>query len=226
MSKKHKIKAVIFDLGETLHTRKITIEEQENDIAAEVTNMLKNEGYDISKEYYKKIKDENWQKWKNNTRTNGTEFKLENFLIYLLYKLNIQQLDIVTEIEKIIYKNDLKNIILKPTVIETLKYLHDKKFILGIISNSSYSYEHTIKMLNKLKIKNYFIEVFVSSKEGVSKPNRLIFEKALFALGVTPGESIFVGDNAEIDIPGAKEIGMKTFLLTDNQNIINVLPFV
>jgi HAD superfamily hydrolase (TIGR01549 family) len=81
-------------------------------------------------------------------------------------------------------------------------------------------------MLDKLKIKDYFTEVFISSKEGISKPNRLIFEKALFALGVTPGESIFVGDNAKIDIPGAKEIGMKTFLLTDNQNIINILPFV
>lgn len=226
MFKKHKIKAVIFDLGETLHTRKIMLEEQENDIAAEVTDMLRNEGYNISKEYYKKIKDENWQEWKKNTRINGTEFKLDNFLIYLLYKLNIQQPDIVTEIEKIIYKNDLENIILKPTVIETLKYLHGENLILGIISNSSYSYEHTIKMLKKLKIKDYFTEVFVSSKEGISKPNRLIFEKTLFALGVTPGESIFVGDNAEIDIPGAKEIGMETFLLTDNQNIINVLPFV
>src|SRR5690349_24059658 len=43
-----------------------------------------------------------------------------------------------------------------------------------------------------------------------SKPDPAIFEHALNAIGVVPGETLFVGDNLANDIAGAAALGMHT----------------
>ena len=45
---------------------------------------------------------------------------------------------------------------------------------------------------------------------GEKKPSPAPFAKALSLLGVEPSEAVMVGDWAERDVTGAKEIGMKT----------------
>ena len=49
-----------------------------------------------------------------------------------------------------------------------------------------------------------------SSEVGMRKPHRAIFERALEALGVAPGDAAFVGDRLFEDVRGAGELGMKT----------------
>jgi putative hydrolase of the HAD superfamily len=49
-----------------------------------------------------------------------------------------------------------------------------------------------------------------SSEMGTRKPHPAIFERALEALGVEPGNSLFVGDRLYEDIRGAGELGMTT----------------
>jgi putative hydrolase of the HAD superfamily len=47
-----------------------------------------------------------------------------------------------------------------------------------------------------------------SSEVGKRKPHPAIFERALDALGVAPGEAMFVGDRLYEDVRGANEVGM------------------
>jgi len=243
MKKFNNIKAIIFDLGETLCTRAINIEKQEEIVAKEVISLLRKKGFPITKQFYQKLKNKIWDDWKENVKYSGKEFKLEDFLNHLLAQFNNiaphDRYSLIFDISKIIYKHDLENITLKPTVIETLQKLQNDGYLLGIISNSSYSYDHIIRVLEKLRIKGFFKAVIVSSHEGIAKPHIQIFRKALSILDVQPEEAIFIGDNPEVDLPGAKAIGMKMVLIVNNKinidktqvdgiikNIIDILTFL
>ena len=52
--------------------------------------------------------------------------------------------------------------------------------------------------------------------ETVKKPDPEIFRRALGALKIRPEEAVFVGDNPESDIAGAKAVGMKTIWMRDS----------
>ena len=64
--------------------------------------------------------------------------------------------------------------------------------------------------LASLGMVNYFDVVVTFDDTGKRKPAPEPFQKALELLGVEPGEALMVGDWAERDIVGAKEIGMYT----------------
>jgi putative hydrolase of the HAD superfamily len=54
----------------------------------------------------------------------------------------------------------------------------------------------------------------VSSEAGAEKPHPRPFLDALRALRVEPDETVFVGDNPDDDIQGARALGMKTVWLS------------
>ena len=62
--------------------------------------------------------------------------------------------------------------------------------------------------LNTLGIASLFDTVLISETEGVRKPDRAIFERALDRLKVKAGDAVFIGDNPEADIAGARNAGM------------------
>ncbi|MFO7639090.1 MAG: HAD-IA family hydrolase [bacterium] len=64
--------------------------------------------------------------------------------------------------------------------------------------------------LASLGMVNYFDVVVTHDDTGKRKPAPEPFQKALEMLGVAPGEALMLGDWAERDILGAKEIGMHT----------------
>jgi putative hydrolase of the HAD superfamily len=53
-----------------------------------------------------------------------------------------------------------------------------------------------------------FDAVIVSGEVGLSKPHAAIFDLALGALGVAPGEALHVGDNRVADVAGARDAGL------------------
>jgi putative hydrolase of the HAD superfamily len=58
------------------------------------------------------------------------------------------------------------------------------------------------------------LEVMVISEEvGIKKPDPRIFRMALDRLGVDASEAVFVGDNLELDIAGARGVGMRALWL-------------
>ncbi len=87
-----------------------------------------------------------------------------------------------------------------------------------MISNSSFSYDHIFEILTQCQIANYFDIVLVSSREKVCKPNPKIFKKALRLLGVPATNATFVGDDPQVDIDGAKRVGMETILVVQSED--------
>jgi putative hydrolase of the HAD superfamily len=56
----------------------------------------------------------------------------------------------------------------------------------------------------------YFDPIVYSAQDGIHKPDHRIFQKALDGLGIPAERAIFVGDNPELDIAPARNMGMRT----------------
>lgn len=90
---------------------------------------------------------------------------------------------------------------------ETLAYLQERGYRLGIIANQS---PGAAKRLDRWGLLKYFDRIASSAELGVSKPDRKIFETALAMAACRPEEAAMVGDRLDNDIIPARAIGMKT----------------
>ena len=92
-----------------------------------------------------------------------------------------------------------------PFSIEILDYL-SKKYSLHIITNGFEKVQH-IK-LKYSDLDKYFDKIITSEQVGVKKPNPKIFEFALSNAKTTIEESIYIGDDLEVDIVGCQHCGI------------------
>ena len=93
---------------------------------------------------------------------------------------------------------------------ESLQRLRDAGLRLGVVSNSDGRVEQALQAAG---LRGYFDVVVDSALVGVEKPDPRIFYAALDALGVSPGEALYVGDLYEVDVVGARAAGMEAVLL-------------
>lgn len=95
-----------------------------------------------------------------------------------------------------------------PGLVETLERL-SKLYSLGIITNGYSDFQR--RNIAALGIEKYFKVILDSESEGIRKPDPEIFLRALSSLSISPEEAVFVGDNIEHDIKGAKATGFFAF---------------
>lgn len=87
--------------------------------------------------------------------------------------------------------------------IPCLEALRDQGYRLGIVSNASDDAD-VQKLVDNIKIRQYFDIVLSSAACGIRKPNPKIFEIALDHIKVEPTETVMVGDTLGADILGAR----------------------
>src|SRR3990170_1085034 len=90
-----------------------------------------------------------------------------------------------------------------PSVLGRLK----ERFKVGVVSNFSCS-SAVWKTLERFGVLTFFDVVVVSVDVGWRKPSSRIFQAALRELGVSASETVFVGDELDHDVEGAKKVGM------------------
>ncbi|HXH82967.1 MAG TPA: HAD family hydrolase [Candidatus Tectomicrobia bacterium] len=78
---------------------------------------------------------------------------------------------------------------------------------LAVVSNFDYT-PTALGILERAGVRDVFASVVVSDAVGWRKPRPDIFRVALAAVGVTPAQTLFVGDRADIDVLGAHRVGM------------------
>jgi FMN phosphatase YigB (HAD superfamily) len=78
---------------------------------------------------------------------------------------------------------------------------------LGVVSNFDYT-PTALDILERTGVADLFGAIVVSDEIGWRKPRPEIFARALLELGVAAGETLFVGDRADIDVLGAQRAGM------------------
>ena len=108
------------------------------------------------------------------------------------------------------WKNNLKKCISKDynkETIDTLEYL-SKKYNLVVLTN--WFTDQQSSRLENANILKYFKEV-IGTDKVLNKPNK---ESFIYACGkYLPSECIMIGDNLDIDIIGAKNVGLNVILL-------------
>jgi HAD superfamily hydrolase (TIGR01549 family) len=83
-----------------------------------------------------------------------------------------------------------------------------ERYQLAVVSN--FDYTPTARLvLEREGIAHLFDEILVSDAVGWRKPAPQIFEHALGRLGLAPAAAVFVGDRADIDVVGARGVGMR-----------------
>ena len=96
--------------------------------------------------------------------------------------------------------------ILYPDASECLEVL-STRYKIGIIANQLLGTKERLKKYGVLK---YIDLVIASAEEGVSKPDKRIFEIALNRSNCKPSNAVMIGDRIDNDIIPAKLIGMHT----------------
>jgi FMN phosphatase YigB (HAD superfamily) len=91
----------------------------------------------------------------------------------------------------------------RPALLDWVK----DRYRVGLVSNFDYA-PTVVRILEADGILDRFEVVLVSDRVGWRKPSARIFEAACARLGVTAGECLFVGDRPDIDVSGAKQVGM------------------
>lgn len=96
---------------------------------------------------------------------------------------------------------------LYPEADETLKYLSENGYKIGIIANQSAGTQQRLESFGLMK---YISAVVSSAEEGVAKPDLEIFRIALSRTGCSADKAVMIGDRLDNDIYPAKQLGMKT----------------
>lgn len=121
---------------------------------------------------------------------------------------------LATHFDEIYWSNFISSI--KPcrsalTFLETCK---TKKIPICIVSDMITNIQ--VKKIKALKIESYIDRLVTSEECGVEKPHPIIFETALKKMKGSLTTSIFVGDDIKKDFLGARDFGIKSYLVEAN----------
>ncbi|MBI1894657.1 MAG: HAD family hydrolase [Candidatus Rokubacteria bacterium] len=89
------------------------------------------------------------------------------------------------------------------SLVRTLK----GRYRLAVVSNFDYT-PTAHRVLERAGLLSFFEAVVISDRVGWRKPSPIIFHEALNRLSLDPADALFVGDRPEIDVLGAKRVGM------------------
>lgn len=101
---------------------------------------------------------------------------------------------------------------------DSAEVLEDLKndYRLHVISNAT---EELPGRLARLGLSQYFESITFSQEAGAEKPNPAVFRLALRRAGCRPEEAVYVGNDYEADVVGARGVGMIPILIDRNATV-------
>jgi len=209
-----KIQAILFDLFDTL----VLLEPEEIYYPRALAKLYKSltiHGVNVAFEKFKRAYFEVRDKFYSESRTTLEEphfnIRISQTLQKLGYDFDASD-NIVAEATVAFADEFMRFVRLDEDATDVLRKLHEK-YQLGLVSNFAIP-ECGWKLLDKYGLKQFLNVVVISGEVNRRKPSPAIFNKALTVLGVEASKTVFVGDMLDLDIKGAKSVGMKTILIS------------
>ena len=142
------------------------------------------------------------------------EIPMQEILSKVLRKSGLQILgvDLPTNAMIEFYSPEIEAWQLYPDTIETLTQLSKDGYAMGLISNAKSDWA-VRAIVERREIGKFLKAIVTSAALKIRKPRPEIFTRALNALNVKPGDSVFVGDSVQADVAGAKIMGIRSIHL-------------
>lgn len=200
------IQAVIFDLDNTICNSSQVIKNAVRHSYQTFVNYFPN----ITEKQFLKANDEGVKNILNNPQI--PVYSAEITIWYYIFEqlgLSASPLKIYKLYAHLIHE-EIKHIVLFKGFKRVLKYLKSNRIKIGILSNGSFL--EKVKKIEKIKIDS-FVDYLVSTDLCLAdKPSHIAFQYILNKLNVKPSETIYIGDQIDIDILPAQQLGFKTIL--------------
>jgi putative hydrolase of the HAD superfamily len=208
-----RIRAVLFDLGDTLlDFDPLDPYQVFRDGAELIYQKLKPQlpaGLSLDEYCARQSRTARWRYYFS--RLIGREFDCMRMIDGYHSKLGVK-LDLDTQHEMMWtwYQAMLRHARFGDEVLPTLEALRDRGLKLGLVSNTFIPPLTHDRHLRESGLLEFFPVRVYSSEVRYRKPHRRIFELALQRMGTSASQTLFVGDQLKADISGARRVGMKT----------------
>lgn len=213
------IKAVLFDLGGTLHTS-VNTEEVELQAVKGVQRLLKGNGIllvDSAKAFAKKLAvgRKAYKKYSEISKRELPPYTIWSEWYLKEYDFDREALYGLAEKLANYYVSNHVRYTMRPEIPETLKELKSMGIRLGIISNiiSRTAVQTTVKDYG---VADYFEYIMTSAECGHRKPDPMIFDLSLDEMGLKPSECAYVGDTISRDVIGTRNSGIRYMIKIKN----------
>lgn len=216
------IKAVLFDLGGTLHTAS-SPPGRDAWFARRLLDRLSDYGVelDVSPEELAVRLHENAEAYKRRSEQDLRELPAAEIWSgwYLRdWSAGRERLAPIAEELSFLYDYERMRVLRRPCIRETFEALRDQGLRLGLISNII-SLSAAPHFLEEYGVGSYMDCMVLSSAAGIRKPSAEIFRIAERELGLLPQELAYVGDTLSRDVRGARNAGWRLMIQIRNPGV-------
>lgn len=212
------MKAILFDLYGTL----IDIRTDEGDpwVYEVLSRYLLYNAVHVSPEELKRVFFEGIQQYINQSREDYPEVDVYKIFQNIMHRYGNRRYPkgIVVDTAMLFRSLTIRHFEVFDGLYNVLGLLNER-YKTAIISDAQWVFaEPEMAMLN---LDRFFHLRILSSRKGFKKPDVRLFNHAMESLGVTPEESVYIGDNPQKDLVGAKKAGMKFVLFRSECKLYN-----
>ena len=207
------IKAIAFDLWETLITNSHDLSHEHKRLRIErVKRILGEGGFAVSAERIETAYRRSWERCHELYWSVDRDVSCRTQIDHFLEAMEVKPFDERTmQALEDAYANVAVDVLplLVPGAAEVVRELKSRGYPLGLISNTGRTPGYALRtILDRLNLSQFFDAMVFSNEHGECKPQRSIFETLRQSLGVEFEEMLFVGDNLYVDVHGAQRCGM------------------
>lgn len=212
-----RIRAIFFDLGETLVTQNIEDSMVTKTALEQISQLLPNS---VSPSLLFKLYQKGYRINDAIRSEYNVEIPIYAWMRQLLRKVVRTEPSerLLTQSIKVIIDARAANAIAFEDAHKTIRKISKRKIKLGVMSNVS-SHEVALGILKNVKLRKYFHLVVTSALIGIRKPDPGIFKYALLQLNIEPQQAVIVGDSERHDIQGGYSAGFRTVLVDRKRHV-------
>jgi putative hydrolase of the HAD superfamily len=208
-------KHIFFDLDHTLWDFERNAEETKREMfGALKLKSLGIESYEAFREKYVPINQALWALYRDD-KIEKDDLNFRRFYDTLVV-FGIDNRELGFAMAKSFIEGITSKTYLFPFTRELLEYLYHK-YPLYIITNGFEEVQYG--KLKNSDLGKYFTRIITSEAAGSKKPDADIFHYALELAGATASESLMIGDDLEVDMAGARQLGIDQLYVNHDRKL-------
>jgi putative hydrolase of the HAD superfamily len=219
------IRAVIFDLGNTLVYFDGRWPQVLTQADKELAQALQENGFDLEAEVVERLFGERMVAYRQTREDDLVEHSTAAILQGVMDELGYPQVpeEVLRHVLARLYAVSQKHWIPEPDAVTTIQSLSERGYLLGVVSNAGDDAD-VQTLVDKVGIRHCLDFIVSSAAFGFRKPDPRIFRFALDCWDLPPEEVAMVGDTLEADILGANQAGLFSIWLTRRVDQAAVQP--